>query len=692
MTDMPQKKELETSFHIVILVMFSVMSLLLDVIILISGWGAYNVLPVTALCVLCWCVHMGGFGSGTTRLYFYILIIILMLCYYASHPGTLTDIPILLCLFIIVLSRHNDGKLLLLVAGSYLIYIFENIFVIHYLTPETEQIVFSRLALGIICLITATVISLYFMAIGNREQEEKDRLRKEAEKAKNDTKRFLSNMSHELRTPINVVGGISELMLSENPSPEDEKRLYAIYSAGARMQRQVSDILSFSELQTGHFKLNEEEYEPVSVVNDVVHSVFTKARSGLDFAVDISPDIPRVLIGDAGRLKKIMVCLLDNAVKFTDAGGGYLYVSSREEEKGINLNIDVYDTGRGIDQRDRKKLFYGAYAGDDSTERKKGGLGLGLAIVHGIVEAMDGFIRIESSDRGTHVHVTIPQKVSDPTHSIGLFGVSQYHALCWFDKRKYVRREIGEYYYRIVDHVRNNLGAEVDVAASLTQFKEIVNENKITHIFIAEAEYKTDPDYFEKLAKHSWICVFAGPEFVPAGGSGIYVIQKPVYLLSVVNFLKQANPDGNALGISVHDENLFTKLPCGKKALVVDDEPMNLMVARGILEKMGVKTETASGGAEAVKLCKSQKFDVIFMDHMMPEMNGTDAMRAIRNLSGGYYRKRPIIVLTANAVSGAREVFLSDGFDEFLSKPVSMKEMNRMLKKIFQEADDDGDK
>lgn len=91
-----------------------------------------------------------------------------------------------------------------------------------------------------------------------------------------------------------------------------------------------------------------------------------------------------------------------------------------------------------------------------------------------------------------------------------------------------------------------------------------------------------------------------------------------------------------------------------------------------------------------MNLCKSQKFDVIFMDYMMPEMNGTDAMRAIRNLSGGYYRKRPIIVLTANAVSGARETFLADGFDEFLSKPVGMKEMNRMLKKIFPEAENDG--
>lgn len=686
---MQQKREFETSFHIVILVLFTIMSFLLDVIILISDWGAYNVLPVTILCALCWFIHLSGFGRGTMRLYFYIIVIIVVLCYYASHRGTVTDIPILLCLFIIVLSRQNDGKLLLLVAGSYLIYIFENIFVIHYLTPETEQIVFSRIALGIICLIAATAISLYFMTISNREQEEKDRLRKEAENAREDTKRFLSNMSHELRTPINVVGGISELMLSENHSPEDEKRLYAIHSAGARMQRQVSDILSFSEMQTGHFKLNEAEYEPVSVVNDVVNSVFTKARGGLDFAVDISPDIPKVLIGDARRLKKIMVCLLDNAVKFTDVGGGYLYVSCRQEEKGINLNIDIYDTGQGIAQRDRRMLFHGAYSGDDSMERKKGGLGLGLSIVHGIVEAMDGFIKIESSDRGTHVHVTIPQEVSDPTHSIGLSGAFQYHALCWFDGRKYLRREIGRYYYQIVSHVRDNLGVDVEIASSLAQLKEIVNENKITHVFIAEAEYEAEPDYFEKLAKRSWICLFAGPEFVPASGSSIYVIQKPVYLLSVVNFLKQANPEGSVQKISADSEDVFAKLPQGKKALVVDDEPMNLMVARGILEKMGIKTETANGGAEAVNLCKSQKFDIIFMDYMMPEMNGTDAMRAIRNLSGGYYRKKPIIVLTANAVSGARETFLLEGFDEFLSKPVGMKEMNRTLKKIFKEADDD---
>lgn len=679
-----KEKELETSYHILLLVVYTVMTILLDIIVLISGWGAVAVLPISLICLLCWILHFFDIGNAKQRLTAYVCVILSILLYYASFSQTITDIPILLCILIIILSRQNDKRLVVLVALSYILYLAENIFITHYLNLNTEQIVYSRLALGILCLFGATIISLYFMQLYTRDEDEKEALRREAEDAKNETKQFLSNMSHELRTPINVVNGMTELMLSEERNEGDEKKLYTVYHAGKRMQREVGDILSFSELQTGHFMLSDGKYEIVSVVNDSIHAVFGRDQQGLDFAVDIAPDLPRALYGDARRMRKLIVIFLDNAVKFTEVGGGYLYVSKRDTDYGINLNIDIYDTGSGMDLKKREKYRKGVYSADRSMERKKGGLGLGLYIAHGILASMHGFMSIKSSEEGTHVHLTIPQRIADPAPSVSLEDVSRFQVLCFFDRRKYIRREVGEYYYKVVDHVVKDLSVNVTIASSLDQLKDYSQDEKFTHVFVAESEYGSDPDFFENLARQIWVCVFAGPHFMPRKGSRISVMIKPVYFLSVIHFLKQAEPGNRPSSLSYFEDSETEVNMQGVRALVVDDEKMNLMVANGILKKFGVTVSTAESGENAVESCEENDYDIIFMDYMMPGMNGTDAMRQIRRLRHGYYEERPIVVLTANAVSGAKENFLNDGFDEFLPKPIGMKEMAKCMKRLVR--------
>ena len=680
---MPRDKEQETSFHIVVLAAFTVMCALLDVIIVISDWGALAVLPVTLSVALCWGVHFLDIGKDSVRLYFYVLVMLCILGYYTAQGPTITDVPIQLCLLLILLSRQNDKKLVILVAASYLVYLVESIFVIRFITPDTEQIVFARIALGLFSLLFAMAISLFFMKLGTQNIGEKERLLKEVEDAKDESKRFLSNMSHELRTPINVVNGISELMLSEKRSKEDVENLSSISEAVGHLHRQVSDILSYSEIQSGYFRLSEDDYEIVSVVNDAVGSIFEHEGRGLDFAVDIAPDIPRVLRGDSRRLKKLISILTDNAVKFTQIGGGYIYLSKRDTDYGINLNIDIYDTGRGMDMDAVDEYKNGVYASDTSTERKRGGLGLGLYIAHGIVNAMQGFMSIQSSDEGTHVHLTIPQKVIDRTPSITLEGADSYHAVLWFDRKKYIRREVGEYYYRVVQHMIKGLRVSAEIADSLANLKKLAASHKVTHIFIAEKEYETDPGFFESAAGDKWVCVFADPDFRLDAGSRISVIPKPVYLLSVLSYLKNSEPGKATSALSQTDEigNLVFKE--GVRVLVVDDEKMNVMVAKGILEKLGVEVLSAESGMEAVDICNAKDFDIIFMDYMMPGLNGSDAMKRIRQLRHGFYENCPIVVLTANAVSGAREELLTDGFDDFLAKPVGMKEMAKCMKRFL---------
>jgi CheY-like chemotaxis protein len=424
-------------------------------------------------------------------------------------------------------------------------------------------------------------------------------------------------------------------------------------------------------------------YEPISVINDAVAGVpWDQMPNDLDFALDVQPDIPKVLNGDANKLKKIIMALLENAVKFTEAGGGYLYVSTRDENYGVNLNIDLWDTGIGMDREQVARLYHSFYKVDSGMEKKTGGLGLGLAIVHGMVTAMGGFVSLDSEpERGTHVHVTIPQQIKNKQSSITLQDHGQYRIACYFNQDKYVRREVAEYYSRMIGHFREGLGLDIRRADSLEELKHIVDEGGITHLFVADWEYRMDRDYFERLAGQVSVNLFAGRDFRLPADSGIHILNKPVYIMSVVNHLYATAPGRN---IQTAEQKITFS---GVRALVVDDDNMNLVVARGILKSYGIQAEICLGGGAAVEKCSLEDYQIIFMDHMMPEMNGIETMHRIRALRRGYYKNIPIVVLTANAVSGAREMFLREGFDEFLAKPIELLEMTRVLKKMLLRGD-----
>ena len=343
------EEEHQVSFHIMLLAVFTGLCLLLDVVIAVSRWGSIAIGFISGAVAVCWFVHFGKVGSGRQRLYLYVFIMLVILGYYAYQEGSITDVPIVLCLLIIVLSRNHEKRLIYIVAGSYLVYLLENVFITHYLRWGIEQIVISRIMLGIACLFGAAFISAYFMRQKDKTDVRLVQIEKQLAMAQKENELFLSNMSHELRTPINAVNGVSELLLNSNLPPEVEKEVLVIKSAGRRLYRQISDVLDFSEIQTGHFALSKENYEPLSVVNDALNIVFEGyEEKSLDFAVDVECELPKLLYGDAVRMRKLLVCLMDNAVKFTDQGGGYIYISKRDEQYGINLNIDIWDTGCGI--------------------------------------------------------------------------------------------------------------------------------------------------------------------------------------------------------------------------------------------------------------------------------------------------------------------------------------------------------
>ena len=687
-------REHQISFHIMLLAAFTSLSLLLIVIILISGWDHLVILPILGSLLLCWIFHFKKIFSDDTRLYLYVFMMLLVLGYYALQGSTITDVPILLCLLIVMLSKKNDKKVLFLVASSFIIYLLGNIVFTDYLGLHTEQIVISRIILGVVCLVNACLISVSFVNQYEMVERELRETRELLAKSRKENELFLSNMSHELRTPINAVNGISEMLLNGELSAKEKRGIGVIRSAGRRLFRQVSDVLDYSEIETGHFSLTCDEYEPVSVIYDAVSIVCDeeqnvmmqgqRRKKPLDIVIDMEPSLPKALYGDADRFKKLISALLDNAVKFTEAGGAFLYICGRKETYGINLNIDVWDTGCGIPPEKQKLLFKGSYLGDNSAERKTGGLGLGLSIAHGIVTAMHGFLRIDSTpNEGTHVHVSIPQEVRSKEHSLTLEHPEKYHALCYFNREKYVRTEMGAYFRTMIGHIRKEFGIDVTAADSLQEVKEICASGVLTHLYIANWEYAMEPDYFDELAKKMSVCVLADRGFVTQKGSLVDVMYKPIFVVAVINHLRDTLM--GTLRSTELEKKEAAKDDSEKicRALVVDDEEMNLVVARGHLENAGLHVEVCSSGEMAVEKCSVAAYDIIFMDYMMPKMNGTKAMKKIRQVRNGFYKEKPIIVFTANAVSGAKESFIEEGFDDFISKPIESKKLARILEKYL---------
>lgn len=677
--------EFQTMFHITYIMIISILGMLLMIVTALFQWDYWQmVCLMLGIGILsCWIIHFIQVGTAGMRVGFYTVFVLVGLLYYGGHETSLTDVPILICLFTIILSVQQDMKFIYLMASSYLVVLLWHIFGTGYVHLGMDELVFSRMILGIVCTLCAIFIARFFIRQQMRERLLRCKVEGELMDAKRENERFLVNVSHELRTPINAVNGMSEIILHRELDDGLRAEVESIQNAGRRLYGQVSDILDYSELITNTLVVSAEDYEPLSVINDAIMGLqWQRMNQKLDVAIDIQPDMPKLLHGDAGKLKKIILALMDNVIKFTESGGAYLYIGTREEEYGINLNIDVWDTGIGMSEEQLQQIFTHFYKGDSDIERKTGGLGLGLAIVHGMVAAMGGFISIKSKvSEGTHVHVVIPQQVVDRKASISVEKSREFQIVCYFNTEKYVRSEVADYYASMIGHIKNAFDFNISRADSLDSLKKMVAENPVTHVFVANWEYGMDRKYFEDLSKKVYTVVFADDSFTLPENSNVHVLRKPVYLLSVINLLNMTMPGTfKDERKAEQEEKLHFD---GVRALVVDDDSMNLVVADGILKTYGIEADTCLSGEHAIEKCVITDYQIIFMDHMMPGMNGVVAMQKIRELRNGHYKHIPIVVLTANAVSGAREMFLGEGFDEFISKPIEITAMSRVLRKML---------
>lgn len=419
-----------------------------------------------------------------------------------------------------------------------------------------------------------------------------------------------------------------------------------------------------------------------SIVNDVISENQIQEREYLpELIFDLDASMPAVFLGDGRKVKKILRHLVGNAVKFTKKGGVCVRIRTLPKDYGVNLDITVSDTGSGISEGELDKITERFYQTDGGRSRSVGGLGLGLPIVSGMVSCMEGFMQIRSeTGKGTVVSVSIPQKVADYKPMIALNNRERLCLACYLKTEKYETPEVRDYYNETIVHMIESLDVSMHRVFCMDELKSLVAVCRITHLFIGVEEYEENREWFEKLTGEVKVIVVADRNFVPMPGTRTKLLKKPFYCLTIANMLNAE---------SEMDEIRFAekRMICPNvKILAVDDEPMNLMVAEGIFRQYEMQIKTVYSGMKALELCEKEEFDLIFLDHMMPGMDGVETLKRLRSFFAETGKSAVVIAFTANAVSGAREMFYREGFDEFVSKPIEMVELERVLRNVLPDS------
>ncbi|MCL2191969.1 MAG: ATP-binding protein [Treponema sp.] len=493
--------------------------------------------------------------------------------------------------------------------------------------------------------------------------EEKDRAKSE----------FLAKMSHEIRTPMNAIIGMAELALRDEKMSVAREHILTVKQAGTNLLSIINDILDLSKVEQGKLEIVPTNYHFSSMLNDVISIIRMKiVDSHLRFVVNVNSDMPNSLYGDGARIRQVLLNLLGNAVKYTDSGG-FVSLHVRGEMNGedmMDMTIDVEDSGRGIKEEDINSLF-DEYAQFDK-ERNKGtdGVGLGLAIARHIVKAMGGDISVRSEyGKGSTFTVAFSQKVRFDK-PLGRVENPGEHDVLVYEKRDIYADSLG--------FALDSLGIRHTSVSDDADLLDQLAGGKHTFAFISFDMFRKNRNAIMGMdTKTSIVILTEFGETVPEKNFTVLVM--PVYSLLVANVLNRVQE-----GFSYHGNTGFTVSFTAPDAniLVVDDVLTNLKVIKGLLLPYEMQVSLCKSGEMALGAIRANHYDIVFMDHMMPGMDGVETTKQIRKLGeeDDYLEKVPIVALTANAVSGMREFFLENDFNDFMSKPVDVVRLNAVLK------------
>ncbi len=522
----------------------------------------------------------------------------------------------------------------------------------------------------------------------------------EATKAKST---FLASMSHEIRTPLNGIIGIAELgLLDKDLSALQAERFLDIKNSGQNLLEIINDILDISKIEAGKLDLEETEFSIREMLDTVfkIINVFAQNKD-IDLIVEMTPNIPDILIGDQLRIRQILTNLLNNAVKFTDKGLVRLRIELIDlVEEQIRLRFCVEDTGIGIAKENQELLFEKYTQAEASTTRKHGGTGLGLNIARMLVDLMGGKIDLDSEEgKGSRFFFTINLITGDHTYDPSELKANpplKYNRVLLVSALEELRSpfktifdfwKIETAYASTPDEAAKRLaknpfdvvfldfnGYEKNIRETISQIEKAAGNAGTRLALLYEQKVNTEINRLKKLEKYGFL-------------------NKPVLQRDLRDYFQGATPHSRMVKavektreeIKTRNSDSQISLPFGDgtEILVAEDQLINRKVITQFLERKGWSVEVVENGKQAVKTLEKHphRFSVVLMDVQMPIMDGFEATRQIRLAEAGQKTHIPIIAMTAHAMKGDKEQCIAAGMDNYLSKPVNPEELYEMVEK-----------
>lgn len=461
---------------------------------------------------------------------------------------------------------------------------------------------------------------------------------------------FLVNVSHEIRTPLNAIVGTAELLLEEAKDERIKENAYHALNSGKALLAITNDLLDFSRIEEQHINIEEHRYDLGEVLNEIINiTAIRQLDKNTKLHIDINPYMPKILIGDEKKLRQVFHSLINNTNKNTNGG-----------VTGIKVDFIKRDNLSGSLKVEITNLKFVEQDGLDEMED----LSREISLCEKIVQMLGGSMWVEDAETELKIVFEVQQEIVEDI-PVAIYKDKFYGLMldtqCMEDSNRY--REV----FR-----RMNL--KLEIISEPADFFAKCKQDKYTHIFMASEYYEKWKNRVNEEITYHKFCIISDNSQVYNGEFYGGIINKPLTCLNLSAYLH------NGKNYAVRRITYRGKFTCPNATImVVDDNEINLEVAEEMLLRYNAKVIRAASGLECLKLLGKKAVDLIFMDYMMPELDGIDTLKRIRQLEDIRIRSTPVVALTANAVSGARDMFLQAGFQEYISKPIEREKLEYVI-------------